>query len=497
MKTMKPGRLYLIFSVIILTFLLHTATLNAQELRLDVKEHTLKNGLTLLMLEQRRSPTVSLRIAFKVGSVNERPGITGASHLFEHMMFKGTKLFGTKDWEAEKPLLAKEDELVKAISKTTDENSRKTLEAELEDVRKKQKEITNTEEFWAIYMQNGATGINASTSDDITRYYCDVPANKLQLWAFIESDRMKNLVLREFYSEKDVVMEERRMRTETSPFGLMFEQLNAAAFTAHPYGWPVIGWMSDIQNITKEQTENYFTQYYSPNNSVVVVVGDINPPEVIELVEKYFSDIPAQPPIPEVKTVEPEQKGERRIEVEYDANPMLAIAYHKPEITHPDQFVFEVIQNLLSEGRTSRLYESLIEKKRMAVMARSYAGGSEYPDLFLVLVTPRHPHTTEQLEQEIYNELERLKNEPPTEWELQKIKNQLEADFIRGLESNSGLADEIGYYEAVTGDWRYINTAIEKIKAVTAEDVMRVAKKYFTKTNRTVGTLVKKKKEGA
>ena len=308
---------------------------------------------------------------------------------------------------------------------------------------------------------------------------------------------MKNLILREFYSEKDVVMEERRMRTETSPFGLMFEQLNAAAFTAHPYGWPVIGWMSDIQNITKEQTENYFTQYYAPNNSVVVAVGDINPPEVIELVEKYFSDIPAQPPIPEVKTVEPEQKGERRIEVEYDANPMLAIAYHKPDIMHSDQFVFEVIQNLLSEGRTSRLYESLIEKKRMAVMARSYAGGSEYPDLFLVLVTPRHPHTTEQLEQEIYNELERLKNEPPTEWELQKIKNQLEADFIRGLESNSGLADEIGYYEAVTGDWRYINTAIEKIKAVTAEDVMRVAKKYFTKTNRTVGTLVKKKKEGA
>lgn len=493
---MKTHRTYLIVFTIILTSLLHTALLMAQELRLDVKKHTLKNGLTLLMLEKHQSPTVSLRIVFKVGSVNERPGITGASHLFEHMMFKGTKLFGTKDWEAEKPLLEKEDELVKAISKTTDENERKALEAELEDLRKRQKEITVTEEFWAIYMQNGATGINASTSDDITRYYCNIPANKLQLWAFIESDRMKNLVLREFYSEKNVVMEERRMRTETSPFGLMFEQLNAAAFTAHPYGWPVIGWMSDIQNITKEQTEKYFTQYYSPNNAVVVVVGDINPPEVIELVEKYFGDIPAQPPIPEVKTVEPEQKGERRIEVEYDANPMLAIAYHKPDITHPDQFVFEVIQNLLSDGRTSRLYESLIEEKRMAVMARSYAGGSKYPDLFLVFVTPRHPHTTEELEQEIYGELEKLKNEPPTEWELQKIKNQLEAGFIRSLESNSGLADEIGYYEAVAGDWRYINTAIERIKAVTAEDVMRVAKKYFTKTNRTVGTLVKKK-EGA
>ncbi len=494
MKTMKTRRNCLIVFAVMLTLLLHTALLNAQELRLDVKEHVLKNGLTLLMLEKHQSPTVSLRIVFKVGSVNERPGITGASHLFEHMMFKGTELFGTKDWEEEKPLLEKEDELVLAIATTTDEQERLALEAELTEVRKRLKEITNTEEFWAIYMRSGATGINASTSDDITRYYCNLPANKLKLWAFLESDRMKNLVLREFYSEKDVVMEERRMRTETSPFGLMFEQLNAAAFTAHPYGWPVIGWMSDINNITKEETEAYFTQYYAPNNAVIVVVGDINPQEVIDLVEEYFSDIPAQPPIPEVKTVEPEQKGERRIEVEYDANPMVAIGYHKPEITHPDQYVFDVIQSLLSSGRTSRLYESLIEDKRIAVMARSYSGGSKYPDLFFVFASPRHPHTAGEVEKAIYEELERLKTEPPSDWELQKIKNQLEANFIRGLESNSGLADEIGYYEAIAGDWRYVNTAIERIKAVTAEDVMRVAKKYFIKTNRTVGTLVQKKK---
>ncbi|MFQ5956921.1 MAG: M16 family metallopeptidase, partial [Candidatus Brocadiales bacterium] len=214
------------------------------------------------------------------------------------------------------------------------------------------------------------------------------------------------------------------------------------------------------------------------------------------LVEKYFGDIPAQPPIPEVKTVEPEQIGERRVYVEYDANPMFTVAYHKPEITHPDQYVFEVIQNLLSNGRTSRLYKTLIEEKRMAVMARSYAGGSKYPDLFFAFATPRFPHTAEDVEQVVYEELDRLKNEPPSDWELQKIKNQLEASFIRGLESNSGLADEIGYYEAIAGDWRYINTAVERIKAVTADDVMRVAKKYFTRKNRTVAILVKKK-EGA
>ncbi len=496
---MKIYRTGIVVCAVVLAFLMHIAVLDAQELKLDVKEHVLKNGLKLLMLEKHQTPTVSLRIVFKVGSVNEHVGITGVPHLFEHMMFKGTRLFGTKDWESEAPLLKREDELVQALSNETDESRRKALQAELEDVRRRLKEITITEEFWSIYMRNGATGINASTSDDITRYYCNLPSNKLELWAFIESDRMKNLVLREFYSEKDVVMEERRLRTETSPFGLLFEQLNAAAFIAHPYGRPVIGWMSDIRNLTKEETQRYFTRYYAPNNAIIAVVGDINPQEVINLVEKYFGDIPAQPPIPEVETVEPEQKGERRVYVEYDANPMLAIAYHKPEITHPDQYVFEVIQNLLSSGRTSRLYKTLIEEKRMAVMARSYAGGSKYPDLFFIFVTPRFPNTPEEVEQVIYEELERLKNEPPSDWELQKIKNQLEADFIRSLESNSGLADEISYYEAIAGDWRYINTAVERIKAVTAEDVMRVAKKYFTRTNRTVAILVKKKEkeEGA
>ncbi|MHC4357649.1 MAG: M16 family metallopeptidase, partial [Planctomycetota bacterium] len=237
MKTINVYINRLIFLAIIMTgLLLHASQAGAQELKLNVKKHVLKNGLTLLMLENRRSPTVSLRIVFKVGSVNERIGITGASHLFEHMMFKGSRLFGTKDWEAEEPLLEREDELVAAILATDDEQEREALEKELAGVRKDLKAITATEEFWSIYMRSGATGLNASTSDDITRYYCNLPANKLKLWAFIESDRMKNLVLREFYSEKDVVMEERRMRTEPSPFGLMFEQLNAAAFTAHPYG---------------------------------------------------------------------------------------------------------------------------------------------------------------------------------------------------------------------------------------------------------------------
>ena len=474
----------------------------AQELKLDVKEHVLKNGLKVLTLERHKSPTVSLRIVYKVGSVNERPGITGVSHLFEHMMFKGTKLFGTKDWGIEEPLLKREDELVAAIEgerhkgASADQGKIKALETELEEVRKKLKDVTVKDELWSIYMSHGGSGLNASTGEDATFYYCDLPANKLELWGLIESDRMKNMVLREFYSEKDVVMEERRLRTETSPFGLLLEQLRAATFTAHPYSWPVIGWRSDINALTKEGTKEYFTRYYAPNNAVLIAVGDFQTQEFIKLVEKYFSDIPSQPPIPEVETVEPEQRGERRVYVEYDANPNVAIAYHKPQVTHPDQYALEVVESLLSSGRTARLYKTLIEEKRIAVMVRSYAGASRYPDTFYVFVTPRHPHTAEEVEQAVYEEIEKLKKEPPSQWELEKIKNQLEAGFIRGLDSNNGLADEIGYYESIAG-WEYINIALEKIKAVTAEDVMRVARKYLTKTNRTVATLVKVAKEEA
>ena len=492
---MKTFRIRFLLVAIILLF---CTTAYGQKLELDVREHILDNGIKLLMLEKHDVPIVSLRIVYKVGSVNEHPGITGASHLFEHMMFKGTEIFGIKDYDSEKPLLEREDELISKISveetkgNDADKEKIKQLEGDLKEVWEKQKELIVKDEMWSIYLKNGATGLNASTGSDATYYYCNLPANRLELWAFMESDRMKNLVLREFYSERDVVMEERRLRTENSPFGLLIEQLNAATYTAHPYGWPVIGWMSDIANIKKAEVSRYFQQYYSPNNAVIVVVGDINPDEVIKLIERYFGDVQSQPPPPDVTTVEPEQRGERRIYVEYDANPILSIAYHKPAVGHPDQYVFDVIEAILSHGRTSRLYKSLIEEKRMAVMAHAYGEPSKYADTFLFFCTPRHPHTAEDVEEAIYEELERLKTTPVTDRELQKVKNQLEADFIRSLESASGLASKISSYEALS-EWRYINTLVEKTIAVTPEDIMRVANKYFTKTNRTVAILVNNK----
>ncbi len=484
--------------LLLMTFIgLFTGAATANPLKLNVKEHVLKNGLKLLMLEKHDVPIVCVRINYKVGSVDERPGITGVSHLFEHMMFKGTKMFGTKDYAAEKPLLDREDELAVKISmeksreEAADTKKVETLEKELEDVRKKIRDLVVKDEVFSLYLRHGASGLNAATSTDGTYYFCDLPANKLELWAFIESDRMKNLVLREFYSERDVVMEERRLRTENSPMGLLIEQLNAVTFIAHPYRWPTIGWRSDIQNITKAETEEYFKQYYAPNNAVIVMVGAFHPDDAIKLVEKYFSDIPGQTAPPKVKTVEPEQRGERRVEVEFESNPYIAISYHIPAIGHPDLYALDVVSSLLSDGRTARLYKSMIEDKRIAVMAHAYNGIGKYPDTFTFIAVPRAPHTVEEVESAFYEEIEKLKKTPPTDWELQKIKNQLEADFIRGLNSASGLANEIGHFE-VLSDWRYINTFMDKLAQVTAEDVSEVANKYLKKSNRTVAILVKK-----
>lgn len=493
---MKKKTLASILSIV--TFIvLFTGVAFANPLKLDVKEHVLKNGLKLLMLEKHDVPIVCVRINYKVGSVDERPGITGVSHLFEHMMFKGTKMFGTKDYAAEKPLLDREDELVMKISMekskedAADRKKVETLEKELEEVRKKIRDLVVKDEIFSLYLRHGASGLNAATATDGTYYFCDLPANKLELWAFIESDRMKNLVLREFYSERDVVMEERRLRTENNPMGLLMEQLNAVTFIAHPYRWPTIGWRSDIQNITKAETEEYFKRYYAPNNAVIVMVGDFNPDDVIKLVEKYFGDIPGQPAPPKVKTVEPEQMGERRVEIEFESNPYIAISYHIPAIGHPDLYALDVVSSLLSDGRTARLYKSMIEDKRIAVMAHAYNGIGKYPDTFTFIAVPRAPHTAAEVESAFYEEIEKLKKTPPTDWELQKIKNQLEADFIRGLDSASGLANKIGYFE-VLSDWRYINTFMDKLAQVTAEDVMKVVNKYLTKNNRTVAILVKK-----
>jgi predicted Zn-dependent peptidase len=367
-------------------------------------------------------------------------------------------------------------------------------------LRQKFKEVQERAQQWVVgnelallYQRHGAVGLNASTGKDVTRYTVSLPANRLPLWAAIEADRMSHPVLREFYKERAVVMEERRLRTDDSPHGLLYETFTAAAFQAHPYGFPTIGWASDIQSLTPAMTEEFFRQYYGPGNAVIAIVGDINPPEVIKLVEQSFGKIPASGAPPRIVTVEPSQRGERRVEVEFDAEPILLIGYHKPGLEHPDDFVFDVIDSVLSEGVTSRLFHRLVREQRVAASIGVEASfpGVRDANLFVVSAVPLAPHTAAEVEQAIYEELERLKREPVTPRELEKVLNNLDAALVRSLRSNSGLASQLSYFQIVSGSWQYLLRARDRIAAVTPADIQRVAATYFVKPNRTVATLVK------
>ena len=341
-------------------------------------------------------------------------------------------------------------------------------------------------------------GLNATTGKDVTRYFISLPANRLPLWAAIEADRMANPVFREFYKERAVVMEERRLRTDDNPSGLLYEAFVATAFQAHPYGFPTIGWASDLRALTPAVTRDFFRAYYGPSNAVIAIVGDIVPADVIALVERTFGSIPASPPPPRVVTREPAQRGERRVQVEFDAEPMLFLGYHKPGINHPDDFVFDVIDAVLSDGVTSRLYRSVVRDQRLAssIGTSSSVPGARASNLFMISAVPLAPHSPAEVEAAVYEELERLKAEPVAHRELEKVLNNLDASLIRSLRSNSGLAAQLAYFESVAGDWRYLLELREKMAAVTPADIQRVAKRYFVKTNRTVATLVKPETKG-
>jgi predicted Zn-dependent peptidase len=474
-----------------------------------VVQHRLANGLTVLMVERHQTPIVSINMTFAVGGVNEQVGQTGLAHLYEHMAFKGTRTVGTKDYAKEQPILQELYRVGTELEERQREATRRNGDgafpdgeaAAIDKLQKRFKELQDQaaqyvagNEMAMLYQRHGGIGLNAATGKDLTRYIINLPSNRLPLWAAIEADRMANPVLREFYKERGVVMEERRLRNDDSPTGLLFETFTSAAFRAHPYGIPTIGWESDILSLTPAATEAFFKTYYGPGRATIGIVGDINPKEVIELIEHTFGKIPASPPPPQIVTIEPPQRGERRVEVEFDAEPQLVIGFHKPGLGHPDDYVFDVIDEILTDGLTSRLYTKLVRDGRLAASVNSDANypGVRAPNLFLIHATPLAPHTASEVEAAILAELERLKTEPVTRKELERVVNNLDADLVRALRSNSGLASQLALYQTVAGDWRYVLKSRDKIAAVTPADIQRVAAQYFTKSNRTVATLVKK-----
>jgi len=466
--------------------------------RLPVVKQVLPNGMTFLFLRREGAPTVAFVTHFRAGGVDEWTGISGTAHLFEHMLFKGTRTIGTKNYPAELAIFPRIDAVADSLTAEfrkgdeVDTSALARLRGRLRQLEDSARQFDVSNELDRILTENGAQNLNASTGNDVTNYFFALPANRAKLWFILDSDRIRNPVLREFYSERDVVMEERRLRVETSPGGLLREEFLAAAYRAHPYGRPVVGVASEIQTVSRTAAQEYFRRFYGPNNAVVAIVGDINVDTMKAWAIQYFADIPAGEPHRPVVTQEPPQHGERRIDVEYDANPQVLIGYHVPEARHPDAPALVVLAQLLTGGRTSRLYQRLVIKERAATNVFAGSGpGQLYPRLFLFSVLPIAPHTTAELEGEIYEEIDRVKREPPTPEELQRVRNQIEASAVQRLEDNFGLAFQLSNSEALWYDWRQTFHDQAAQQQVTAADVQRVARAYFDKSNRTVATLVR------
>jgi predicted Zn-dependent peptidase len=459
--------------------------------RVTVKK--LPNGLTLVLCERPEAPVFSFFTIVNAGSVQDPKGETGIAHMFEHLAFKGTKDIGTTDYPAEKLALAKVEQAYAAYDAEyrkrvgQDPAKLKELKQQFEAATAAAEKYVIPNQFTQIAELNGATGVNAETSDDATQYFWSMPANRLQLWAYMESDRIANPVPREFYKERSVVMEERRMRVDSSPIGYMIEQFLAAAYVAHPYRNPGVGWMSDISQVSATEANAFHKKYYVPSNIVVTVVGDINNGQALPMLEKYFGSIPGGPQPAPLATVEPPQEAEKTVTLEKPTQPFYIEGYHRPDYLNKDDAVYDAISDILSNGRTSRLYRSLVRDQKIAADAEGFSGfpGDKYPNLFAFYAVPTPGHTPQEMRAAIHHEIDKLKTQDVTDEELAMFKTRTRADILRSLDSNQGLAQELGTYQLRYGDWRMLFEQLKKDDAVTKADIRRVANQVFTANNRT------------
>jgi len=484
----------------VIALLTIAASAVAQDLASYEKRTTVRkldNGLTVIVMERPEAPVFSFATVVNVGSAQEVPGITGLAHMFEHMAFKGFDKVGTTNFEAERVALQKVEETYAAYDRARRDpvNRDAAKVAELEKAWKAAVDDANKyvvpNEFSKIIDRAGATGVNAFTNDDETVYFYSMPSNEVELWAYLDSGRFLHPVFREFYKERDVVYEERRMRTESNPIGRLVEQALATAFMAHPYGQPVVGWPSDLQSFSATDAANFFVKNYVPANMVIAIVGDVKASEVLPIVEKYFGRIPKGHDPETLRTVEPVQTTERSVVAHEASQPVYLEAYHRPAATDPDDAAYEVLAGVLSQGRTSRLYRSLVRDKKIAAIAQGLNGfpGDKYPNLFAFFAIPTPGHTAADLAAPIHAEIDRLKSEDVSAEELQSVKTRAKANLLRRLDNNSGLALQLASYQTRYGDWRELFREVDKIDKVSAADVRRVANTTFTPNNRTTAML--------
>jgi predicted Zn-dependent peptidase len=481
---------------------IYTPTASSQDLdsiEKRVTEFTLDNGLHFIVIERHVAPVASFVSYVDVGAANEPIGETGIAHIFEHMAFKGTTSIGTSNWKAEKKALDKLDAtyqkwLNEKYKAQPDTAKMAELWDQFKNYQEEAKQYVVNNEFSQIVDRNGGNGMNANTGADQTRYFYSLPSNRTELWFALESDRFINPVFREFYTEKEVVREERRMRTESNPQGRLIEEFTNVAYTAHTYGRPVVGWNADITSTTIADAKAFYSKYYVPSNITIAIAGDVDPAEMKQYAEKYFGNMPAGDPVPPLTIEEPEQRGERRFVIEENSQPFYLMGFHTVSATHPDAPALQLLGQILSSGRTSRLYKRMVDEEKSALGVFAFNGypGDKYESLFMNFAIPNRGVSLDKIESTILEEIDKVKNGDVTQEELDRVITKERASLIRSLDSNMGLALSFAGNAATKGDWRYAFTRLDQLKNVTLDDIQRVANKYLIKSNRTVGMIKNK-----
>jgi predicted Zn-dependent peptidase len=476
--------------------LLALVATRAQDLKSFEQRTTVKvlpNGLTLILCERHEAPVFSYTTLVDAGDVNDPSGESGLAHMFEHLAFKGTSEIGTTDYADEKVALAKVEAANDAYEaeylKPGGGNPQKLAELKKAFVaaQAEAEKYVIPNQFTEVAEENGANGLNAETSLDDTEYYWSMPENRLELWAWMESSRLADTVPREFYKERDVVMEERRMRVDSDPIGRLIEQFLATAYVAHNYGRSDIGWPSEVSQITATEAMAFHRKYYIGGNIVVAIVGDVDAQADLPMLEKYFSRVPGGPKPEEMTTVEPTQFAEKSVVIREQTQPFYIEGYHRPSVLDPDDAVYDAIGDIMSNGRVSRLYRSMVEQQQIAADAAGFSPypGEKYPSLFAFYAFPLPGHTPAEMRDAVHKEIEKLKTTDVTDKELEMYKTRARADLLRGLADNQGLANSLAAYQARYGDWRELFLQLDRVDKVTKADIRRVANQVFVATNRT------------
>jgi predicted Zn-dependent peptidase len=475
-----------------------TADQSAKGMNLPVIEKTLSNGLKILVVEEPGIPVVSFSYMQPVGAQDAPKGKTGLPHMLEHMMFKGTQTIGCKDYSKEEPILEAQDKVAQAIN---DENAKlepsagrlKELAAQMKKLQLEDRQWVVKDELDSIYTQNGGQSLNAWTSQDATNYTVTLPANKVALYATIERDRLARPVFREFYSERDVVAQERRWRTESSPEGKLEEVLECTAFAGSPYKDPTIGWMSDIHKLMRPDAIAFYKSTYRPDRGVLAVVGGVKADEVLPLFEKTIGQVPNPPvaPLAQAWTQEPPQEGPKTARVTFDADPMVMMGWHVPNFPHKDSVTLDVLCGILTTGNTSRLVKGLVLNKKMVTSISASTGypGDRSPDLLVMQFEPAPKQKEEKIIAAIDAEIASIQKKGVTREELDRARRAAESSFLWGKTSPSGLATDLAYNQAVHGDWRFLAKYIDMVRSTTSQDIQKAAQKYLVDTNRTTAFL--------